>query len=90
MFDSHSFQPKGVISSFPFELGGTSINVEVEIMDSPFGYTLLLGGNFAYSMVLIISLVSSVIIPEKPNILGKFVPSLHYVVAKLNIKINNK
>lgn len=36
--DGHSFHPYGIISSFPIELGGKTIFVEVEVVDAPIDY----------------------------------------------------
>jgi hypothetical protein len=42
-FDSHSFQPHGIVPSFPVQLGGKTVCVEVEVVDAPLDYNLLLG-----------------------------------------------
>ena len=42
-FDGHVFKPHGIVSSFPVTLGGKTVNVEVEVVDAPIDYNLLLG-----------------------------------------------
>jgi hypothetical protein len=41
-FDGHSFQPHGIIPSFPVQLRGKTVCVEVEVVDAPLDYNLLL------------------------------------------------
>jgi hypothetical protein len=40
-FNGHSFRPHGIIPSFPVQLGGKSMCVEVEVVDAPLDYNLL-------------------------------------------------
>ena len=42
-FDGHVFKPHGIVPSFPVMLGGKTMNVEVEVVDAPIDYNLLLG-----------------------------------------------
>jgi hypothetical protein len=42
-FDGHSFQPHGIVMSFPVQLGGKTMCIEVEVVDGPLDYNLLLG-----------------------------------------------
>jgi hypothetical protein len=42
-FDGHMFKPHGIITTFPIELGGKTVSVEVEVVDAPLEYNLLLG-----------------------------------------------
>ena len=42
-FDGHTFKPHGIIPTFPVELGGKIVSVEVEVVDTPIDYNLLLG-----------------------------------------------
>lgn len=41
-FDGNSFKPHGIIPTFLVELGGKTVLVEVEAVDAPLGYNLLL------------------------------------------------
>jgi hypothetical protein len=42
-FDGHSFRAHGIVPSFPVQLGGKTVCVEVEVVDAPLDYNLLLG-----------------------------------------------
>ena len=42
-FDGHVFKPHGILPSFPVTLGGKTVTVEVEVVDAPIDYNLLLG-----------------------------------------------
>jgi hypothetical protein len=43
VFDDRSFQSHGIVPSFPVLLGGKTVCVEVEVVDAPLDYNLLLG-----------------------------------------------
>jgi hypothetical protein len=42
-FDGHVFKPHGIVLSFPITLGGKTVTIEVEVVDAPIDYNLLLG-----------------------------------------------
>ena len=42
-FDGHVFKSHGIVPTFPMTLGGKTMNVEVEVIDMPIDYNLLLG-----------------------------------------------
>jgi hypothetical protein len=42
-FDNRTFQPHGIIPSFPMQLGGNTMCVEVEVVETSLDYNLLLG-----------------------------------------------
>jgi hypothetical protein len=52
------FKPHGIITTFPIELGGKTVFVEVEVVDAPLEYNFLLGCTWFYEMTTIV--VSSV------------------------------
>jgi hypothetical protein len=54
-FDGHSFHPHGILPAFPVQLGGRMVEVEVEVVDVPLDYNLLLGCNWTYAMVVVVS-----------------------------------
>jgi hypothetical protein len=54
-FHGHSFHPHGILLSFPFQLGGNTVEVDFEVVDVPLNYNLLLGCNWTYVMIVIIS-----------------------------------
>ena len=49
-FDGHVFKPHGIVPSFPVTLGGKTMNVEVEVVDAPIDYNMLLGQSWTYAM----------------------------------------
>ena len=56
-FDGHSFQPHGILLVFPVQLGGKTVVVDVEVVDAPLDYNLLLGHNWTYAMTAVVSSV---------------------------------
>ena len=41
-FDGRGFQPHGLISALAVELGGKTVSIQVEVVDAPLDYNLLL------------------------------------------------
>ena len=56
-FDGSIFHPHGIISSLAVDLGGKTISIEVEIVDAPLDYNLLLGRNWFYAMTVVTSTI---------------------------------
>jgi hypothetical protein len=56
-FDGRSFRPHGIIPSFPVQLGGKTVCVEVEVVDAPLDYNLLLGWSWTYAMQAVVATV---------------------------------
>jgi hypothetical protein len=54
-FDGRSFHPHGILPAFLVQLGGKMVEVDVEVVDVPLDYNLLLGCNWTYAMTVIIS-----------------------------------
>ena len=54
-FDGRSFRPHGILPSLKVRLGGKTIAIEVEVVDVPLDYNLLLGRNWMYSMKAVAS-----------------------------------
>jgi len=54
-FDGHSFHPHGILLAFPVKLGGKMVEVKVEVVDAPLDYKPLLGCNWTYAMIIIVS-----------------------------------
>lgn len=48
-FNGHVFKPHGIVPSFPVTLGGKTVNIEVEVVDAPIDYNLLLGQCWTYA-----------------------------------------
>jgi hypothetical protein len=59
-FDVRSFQPHGIIASFPMQLGGKTVCVEVEVVNAPLDYNLLLGWSWTYAMQAVVATVFQV------------------------------
>lgn len=49
-FDGHTFEPHRIIPSFFVELGGKTIEIEVEVVDTLLDYNLILGHSWTYVM----------------------------------------
>ena len=49
-FDGHVFKPHGIVPAFTITLGGKNVNVEMEVVDVPIDYNLLLGRSWTYVM----------------------------------------
>src|SRR5713101_5436795 len=54
-FDGRTFRPHGILPSLKVRLGGKTIAIEVEVVDVPLNYNLLLGRNWMYSMQVVSS-----------------------------------
>jgi hypothetical protein len=61
-FNGRSFRPHGIIPSFPVQLGGKTVCVEVEVFDAPLDYNLLLGRSCTYSMQAVVTTVFRVLL----------------------------
>jgi hypothetical protein len=56
-FDGKCFHPHGILQSLPIQLGDKTIIVDVEVVDAPLDYNLLLGRSWFYAMTIISSLM---------------------------------
>jgi hypothetical protein len=56
-FDGHSFRPHGIVLAFPVQLGGKTVEVDLEVVDAPLDYNLLLGHTWTYAMTVVVSFV---------------------------------
>jgi hypothetical protein len=61
-FDGHSFRPHGIIPSFPVQLGGKTVCIEVDVFDAPIDYNLLLGRSWTYAMQAVVATVFRVLL----------------------------
>jgi hypothetical protein len=61
-FDGHSFRPHNIIPSFPVQLGGKTVCIEVEVVDVPIDYNLLLGHSWTYAMQAVVVTVFRVLL----------------------------
>jgi hypothetical protein len=56
-FDDHDFKPNVIIFSFLVYLGVKTISIEVEVVNTPFYYNIILGCSWIYAMMAVVSLV---------------------------------
>lgn len=56
-FDGHVFKPFGISNSLAIKLRGKTISNDVEVVDTPLDYNLLVGCSWFYVMTTIASLV---------------------------------
>jgi hypothetical protein len=56
-FDGRDFHPHGLLQSLAVQLGGKTITVDIEVVDAPLDYNLLLGRRWFYRMTTVVSLV---------------------------------
>ena len=54
-FDGRTYNPCDIINNLHVELGGKTSNVEVEVIDRPLNYNILLGRPWVYAMTTIVS-----------------------------------
>jgi hypothetical protein len=56
-FNGRGFCPHGLLQSLVIQLGGKTVSVDVEVVNAPLNYNLLLGISWFYAMTVIASLV---------------------------------
>jgi hypothetical protein len=56
-FDGHVFQPHGIITTLPIELGCKTISVSMEVINAPLEYNMLLEHTWFYKITAIVSSV---------------------------------
>ena len=61
-FDGRSFHPHGILPAFEIKLAIKAVSVEVEVIDAPLDYNLLLGRNWTYAMSAVASAVFRVVV----------------------------
>jgi hypothetical protein len=85
-FDDHSFRPHGILPAFLVQLGGKREEVEVEVVDAPLNYNLLLGCNWTYAMVIVISSIfCTICFPHQGEIV--MIDQLSFVYSSLNASV---
>jgi hypothetical protein len=64
-FDGCGFKPYGLLTLLVVEVGGKTTSVEVEVVDAPLDYNLLLGHSWFYAMTIVASSsFSFVVVPS--------------------------
>ena len=56
-FDGQGFQRHGLFPTLSVELEGKIVSIQVEVVDSPLDYNILLGRNWFYAMTVVASTV---------------------------------
>ena len=56
-WDGHASQPIGLFRNFPITLAGKTVCVNVEYIDAPLDYNILLGRSYTYAMSAVPSVV---------------------------------
>ena len=78
-FDGHLFTPHGILTAFPVEQGGEIVTVEVEMVNAPLDYNLLIGRSWFYPMKVIASTIYRLVyFPHK----GKIVSTINWIIAR--------
>ena len=54
-FDGRTYKPCGIINNLHVELGGKIVNVDVDVVDGPLEYNIILGRPWVYAMTAIVS-----------------------------------
>ena len=54
-FDGCGFKPYLILNSFPMELGGKIVSIDIEVVDAPLDYHLILSRSWFYSMTAVTS-----------------------------------
>ena len=54
-FDGCTYKPCGIINNLHVELGEKKMNIDVEVVDGPLDYNILLGRPWVYEMTAIVS-----------------------------------
>ena len=52
-FDGRGFHPYGILQDLPIEVEGKIVNLNVEVVDAPLDYNLLLGHSWSYAMTVV-------------------------------------
>lgn len=60
-FDGRGFHPFGILQDLPIEVEGKIVSLDVEVVDAPLDYNLLLGRSWSYAMTVVVSSVFRVI-----------------------------
>jgi len=54
-FDGRMYNPCGILTNLQIKLGGKTVTVEVEVVDGPLDYNILLGRPWVYAMAVVVS-----------------------------------
>jgi len=54
-FDGQSYTPYGILNNLQVELGGKTVEIDVEVIDGNLDYNILLGRPWIYAMAVVVS-----------------------------------
>jgi hypothetical protein len=54
-FDGRTYTPYGILSNLQVELGGKTVEIDVEVIDGNLDYNILLGRPWIYAMAAVVS-----------------------------------
>jgi hypothetical protein len=81
-FDGQFFKPHGILTSLSIELGGKTVFVEVELVDTTLDYNMLLDQTWFYTIKVVASTIFDVIcFPYQGNIVT--IDQLYYCTLDL-------
>jgi hypothetical protein len=83
-FYSHTFNPHGIIASFPMDLCGKTSLIKFKVVDAPLDHNLLLGKSWFYAMTYVASSIFWVLLFRHE---GKVVTIDHWHIACLIIDL---
>jgi hypothetical protein len=88
-FDGHGFHPHGLLQYFAMTLKGKTVSVNIEVVEAPLDYNLLLGCSLFYAMSTIASTMFHIL--QFPN-QGKLiiVDQLEYITLDLHNVVTNE
>ena len=70
-FYGRTYKPCGILSNLQVELGGKFFTFEVEVVDRPLDYNILLGRPWVYAMVAVVfTYFRMIIFPHKGSIIA--------------------
>ena len=68
-FDGRGFHPYGILQDLLIEVEGKIVNLDVEVVDAPLVYNVLLGRSWSYAMTVVVSSIFCLIMfPHKGKI----------------------
>lgn len=57
VWDGHPSHPLGMYHNFTVALAGKTVHVDIEVIDSPLDYNIILGCSYTYTMSVVASTV---------------------------------
>lgn len=68
-YDGHPSQTQGLFQNVPLELGAKKVHIDIEFIDAPLDYNILLGHSYMYAMKVIgSSIVCLMMFPHKGKV----------------------